>query len=205
MKKTTVSRVMFLGLFIFLVAQGKMMLWLALFGVSLVATVFWGRLYCGYACPMNTVIQPIEKISQKLNIQKSVYPKRINANIVGGIMVVLSIAGIVITKRVLGQNIPLMIIWIGIAMLITLRYKQAFFHNYICPFGWLQKRVAKFSRRSKTVSEEACSGCSLCEKDCPTNAIKVSKNNKKANINKELCFQCESCQENCPKDIIVYQ
>ena len=60
-------RILFLALFLFLVAKGKMMLWLALFGVSLIAAVIFGRVYCGYVCPMNTVMVPAEWISKKLH------------------------------------------------------------------------------------------------------------------------------------------
>ena len=45
---TTVIRVLFLILFLLLVWKGKMMLWLALFAVSLGLALFFGRVYCGY-------------------------------------------------------------------------------------------------------------------------------------------------------------
>ena len=43
----TIIRVLFLGLFIFLIVTGNMLLWLALFAVSLIAALFFGRVYCG--------------------------------------------------------------------------------------------------------------------------------------------------------------
>lgn len=44
----TAIRMLFLALFLFLVLNGKMMLWLALFAISLVGALLFGRVYCGY-------------------------------------------------------------------------------------------------------------------------------------------------------------
>ena len=54
------------------------------------------------------------------------------------------------------------------------------------------------------VDKDACVGCKLCEKACPSNAIVVSSEDKKAVINTALCHQCIKCQQVCPKDAIHY-
>ena len=66
-----IIRILFLALFLFLLVSGKMMLWLALFGVSLIAALIFGRIYCGYACPMNTLMIPVERLPKKLKLQAS--------------------------------------------------------------------------------------------------------------------------------------
>ena len=70
MKYTAVViRILFLALFTFLILNGKMMLWLALFAASLLAALIFGRLFCGYVCPMNTLMIPTEGLSKKLGLQ----------------------------------------------------------------------------------------------------------------------------------------
>lgn len=64
-----VIRFLFLGLFLFLHINGKMMLWLAMFAISLITALIFGIKYCGYACPMNTLTIPIKRLSKKLKIQ----------------------------------------------------------------------------------------------------------------------------------------
>lgn len=54
---------LFLSAFLFVLANGRMMLWLGLFGVSLLAALVFGRIYCGYVCPMNTVMIPADWIA----------------------------------------------------------------------------------------------------------------------------------------------
>ena len=63
----TIIRLLFLVLFISLIVTGNMLIWLALFAISLVMAIFFGRVYCGYACPMNTLMIPSEWLSEKLN------------------------------------------------------------------------------------------------------------------------------------------
>ena len=50
---STGVRVLFLALFLFLLANGKVVIWLVLFGVSLIAALIFGRIYCGYASPVS--------------------------------------------------------------------------------------------------------------------------------------------------------
>ena len=70
-----IIRILFFVLFIFLLLNGKMMLWLALYAVSLLAALLFGRVYCGYVCPMNTLMIPTEWLSKKLKLQTVNSPK----------------------------------------------------------------------------------------------------------------------------------
>jgi ferredoxin-type protein NapH len=74
-------RIVFLGVFLFLVTQGKMVIWLALFGISLVGAFIFGRFYCGYMCPMNTVIIPTEWIAKNLKLQAKSVPQKMQSSI----------------------------------------------------------------------------------------------------------------------------
>ena len=201
---TNIIRILFLALFIFLLANGKVVLWLALFGVSLVIALIFGRIYCGYVCPMNTLMIPIEWLSKKLKLQTADAPKWLKNGYFTWITLGISIAVMLLSKRLLHIDLPILPFWLVMSILITLRYKPAVFHNLICPFGALQRSFSRFARLSEKVDKDACVGCKLCEKACPSNAILVSSEDKKAMINTALCHQCIKCQQVCPKDAIHY-
>lgn len=44
-----------------------------------------------------------------------------------------------------------------------------------------------------------CIFCGLCDRKCPTHAIKVVKNEKLWSIDRLRCIQCNACVEVCPK------
>lgn len=204
MRKYIISaiRIIFLGLFLFLILKGKMMLWFGLFAVSLIAALIFGRVYCGYACPMNTLMTPTEWLSKKLKLQSSKTPKWLQSGKFAWFSLIGSIALMLVFRRVLNKNIPILLIWLGVAVLLTLRYKPAVFHNLICPFGPLQRVFGRFARFSEKV-DESCIGCKKCEKVCPSESIVVNTD-KKAVIETSLCFQCTNCVQVCPVDSIHY-
>ena len=169
----TTIRVLFFALFIFLLLNGKMMLWLALYAVSLLIAVLFGRVYCGYVCPMNTLMIPTEWLSKKLKLQTVNSPKWLSSGKFAWFALAGSVAIMLLAQKLLDKNISILLIWLVVSALITLRYKPAVFHNLICPFGPLQKVFGRFAKVSEKVNKESCIGCKLCEKVCPSEAIEV--------------------------------
>ncbi|MFT5873916.1 MAG: ferredoxin-type protein NapH [Clostridium sp.] len=200
----TIVRLIFLGIFIYLIISGEMMLWLVIFAISLIVGVFFGRVYCGYVCPMNTLMIPTEWVSKKLHIQVTLAPKWLESGKIAWLLLIVSVGTMIISKKIFSINLPILAIFLILSILITLRYEPYVFHNKICPFGVLQSLTGKYAKFSRKVNTDKCIGCRKCEEVCPSQAIVVSKTNKKASINKVLCHQCFNCQSVCPKDAIQY-
>ena len=198
-------RVVFFGLFIFLLINQKLMLWLVLFGTSLLLAVFFGRIYCGYVCPINTVMIPTDNIAKKFKFQSDKTPKWLQSSNFGWIALILSVVMFFLTRKILEKNFPILLVWLLIGVLTTLRYKTHVFHNLICPFGKLQQLFGQFATFSERVDKSACVGCKLCEKVCPNQSVIVDNESKKAEIDKELCLQCTNCQQICPVSAIAYK
>ncbi len=198
-------RIVSLGIFAYVIASGKMMLWLGIFAFSLVIGLMWGRLYCGYVCPMNTLMIPTQWLSRKLKSQTSKVPKWLLSEKIAWILLSVSVGTMLIFKKVLSVNFPILLFFLVLSILVTLRYEPYVFHNKICPFGALQELTGRFARYSKKVDDNACIGCRKCEKVCPSQAIIVSNIDKKAKIDPKLCHQCENCQLVCPKDAIDFR
>lgn len=197
-------RIVFLTLFIFLLSIDKTFIWLGIFIFSLILGLFFGRLYCGYLCPMNTLMEPTSWLSKKLKFQSTIIPKCFESKNISLLVLILSVITMIFFKKFLGIDIPILLVLLISSVVLTLKYKPELFHNKICPFGIFQSIVGKFSKLSNKVLIDKCVGCKLCEKTCPSNAIKVNST-KKAIIDTSLCFQCTNCKEVCPKSAIVYK
>ncbi|MBR3996652.1 MAG: RnfABCDGE type electron transport complex subunit B [Clostridia bacterium] len=65
---------------------------------------------------------------------------------------------------------------------------------------WVGCMSADKGAVTKTYCELGCIGCKICEKSCPSGAIKV--NGSIAEIDYELCTGCDICVEKCPRKII---
>ncbi|MFA6431963.1 MAG: 4Fe-4S binding protein [Candidatus Margulisiibacteriota bacterium] len=66
------------------------------------------------------------------------------------------------------------------------------------------KMPANFRGKIKFIPEK-CIGCSICVKDCPSNAIKINKiGDKKFEMEIDLgkCIYCGQCADSCPKKAI---
>lgn len=201
----TAIRVLFLALSIVLIAKGRMQIWLIIFAVSLIAALFFGRVFCGYICPMNTIMRPVSWLSKKMKWQTQNKPKFLGSGWLAFVLLLVSLPTMLMAKRFLQRDIPVLVIFFILSVLVTLRYKPAVFHNLICPFGVLQKITGRFALYSERVDADKCTGCHKCERVCPADAVKVDPGSKLAVINPSLCHQCQDCAIACPFAAISYK
>jgi len=50
------------------------------------------------------------------------------------------------------------------------------------------------------INSSTCTGCGICEQNCPAEAIKIHE--QKADLNQEICIRCGICHDVCPMDAI---
>lgn len=63
-------QVLFLGVFLFAMVLNKAQFWMGFIFISIILAAFFGRFYCGFACPINTLMHPVALIGKKLGMQK---------------------------------------------------------------------------------------------------------------------------------------
>ncbi|NLO35143.1 MAG: 4Fe-4S binding protein [Clostridiaceae bacterium] len=201
----TLIRLVFLILFLAVIISGKMVLWLVLFALTLPAAILFGRLYCGYACPMNTVMVAADALVRKSSGKRREAPAWLKQTWIPWLILALSIPILLGGKRLLQINIPLLPFFVLLSFVLTLFFKPEVFHHFICPFGALQRLFGRWSMRSHLVQADLCIGCKKCEKVCPNLAVRVDDQTRKANIRPADCLQCQNCVQVCPTHAIAYQ
>lgn len=62
-------------LFVVLLFTGRVQLWMGIFLGSAVLTLLFGRFYCGWLCPINTVMKLITEIKTRLKLKSFAVPE----------------------------------------------------------------------------------------------------------------------------------
>lgn len=199
-----VFQVVFLGVFLALMILGKAQIWMALIFISIALASLFGRFYCGWMCPINTLIRPTQWISKKLNCNKKQVPNLFKSKKLKYIAFALFLIGLSYTIYTItqGRKFPLPLIIIPIALIITFFINENTWHTYLCPWGTLLSFTSRFSKYRIQASQ--CLGCSLCKTSCPADAVIVDKNHGTFSSPTD-CLLCFKCIEKCPSNIMKYK
>jgi len=77
--------------------------------------------------------------------------------------------------------------------------KSLFHGPYTVQYPLVKKDSFERTRGNIGIQISDCIFCGLCERRCPTGAIKVDKPNSSWSIKRMTCIQCNYCTEVCPK------
>lgn len=73
------------------------------------------------------------------------------------------------------------------------------------PYPLARKPVYAGTRGRIAIDEAKCILCVICDKKCPTAAIKVDRTGKTWAIDRLRCIQCNLCVEVCPKKCLTME
>jgi polyferredoxin len=198
-----ISEIVFLAIFAILLFRGSIQLWLAVFAAGAALSLVFGRIYCGYICPMNTLFRPIGWIKKKLGIGALKTPGFMKRPAFRYVFIVLFFGAMLISKRA-GKELPLPAILTGISLLVVLFFEEALWHNALCPYGTIFSFSSRPAKKGMAIDEAACISCGKCQKVCPSYAIDTLES-KKRRIREPDCLVCQSCAEVCSAKAIRYK
>jgi len=202
-KSRTAVQLVALAAFVLLIIQGNEQFLLVLFLIlGIAASVIFGRLFCGWICPMGTLLRFQTYIFRKLRIKRKYGNSTVLKQIVRWFVLLLIIMTLIITRQ-RGIHIPLLPYMTAAAVLLTFFLDESFWHRSLCPFGTLLSVSAKPSRNKVAIDKENCIRCGKCEKVCPSQSISIDEQGKRQNFHSE-CLTCRACISVCPTGAIKY-
>lgn len=189
----------------------------------LIASIFLGRLFCGYLCPAGELQECAELINNK-------DPKqgwKNNIKYIIWTLWVLSIVACFIFKHQVIKvdfffmtdhgisiaNIYGYIIYYGVVLLIfvpSVIFGKRIFCHYFCwmaPFMVLGRKLGNLLHVQALRLEgdkKSCINCHICDKNCQM-SLKVSEMVQRENMEHSECILCGACVDSCPKKAITYK
>lgn len=174
---------------------------MGLFLLSIAASFLLGRIYCGWFCPINTVMKNVTRLKKKLHIKELSIPKSLNKPWIRFIVLGLFIAIFIFTMKT-GIKLPVLPAMFAIGIIFTLFFPEELWHHYLCPYGTILSMSSSKTKHHMTIDPEKCNNCTMCSKVCPTKAI---EKDQKHFIIKKNCLVCMECSRNCKQNAISYK
>ena len=177
--------------------------------------LFFGRIICGFLCPMGLLQDVMHVIRQKtkkkgLRIDESGYAKFVPVRwMMVILMFTLVFAGgefcwfcpaLATSPVMAGMQVSLYLSgFMMIFVLVGSFFKRRFWCN-ICPLGYmigLAHRISPFRIKKDT---QACTECGACYEACPMGIKMIYTERQKTDVTDINCIMCGECVRCCPED-----
>jgi NapH/MauN family ferredoxin-type protein len=189
-----------------------------LMAIFLVATLFLGRVFCGYFCPLGAIQEWLRSLGKKLGIKKDIeLPATVDKYL--RFLKYFSLAAVIYFSFYLndlifrnydpynalmhlGQEFSEKIVAYVLLFIIIIvsLFSKSWWCRYLCPLGAFFAVIKKISFFNIKRDEKTCSSCGLCNKVCPAN---LDIKNKKI-ISDADCISCGNCTNNCSQNSLSF-
>ena len=116
-------QVVSLTLFVFLLISGKIQVWMVIFVASALLALLFSRFYCGWLCPINTILRPMSHLKKKLKIKSLKTPAFFKNGVFRIIMLLAFLAVMVVVFRT-GKKLPVLPALVLVGVLLSLFFRR---------------------------------------------------------------------------------
>ena len=181
---------------------GPIPLAIAMLVLFIVVAFVFGRIFCGYVCPIGTLQELVYLLpGKKFKVTNKVIP--IAFRLIFSLAFVILAAGFSIgllkylgVKDFFYLNTGAVFFWVFLAIVLISALVYRPFCRLACPYGALLS-LAVIKGRFKLRRNENCINCKKCREACPTNEVGWTDL-------KQECYMCNRCKEACPVNGMGY-
>jgi len=192
-----------------------------LLGIFTVLTILFGRVFCGFFCPLGAISEWLRSLGRKLGIKKDIeLPENVDKYlrylkyVVLFVIIYFSFRETALVFDAydpfsafahLGNEFEELIFAYSILafVVITAFFSKGRWCRYLCPLGAFFGLLKKLSFFKLKRDSNTCISCGICKKSCPAN-LKIKTADV---INDADCISCMECVNDCPKnslDVYVF-
>ena len=170
-----------------------------------------GRVFCGWTCPVNLVLETLDWVRKKLHItvEETVLPRRTKVYVAVGVLVLSLILSIPVFEAlspisVINKGIVFGSVVGGVTLfaivLVELFWGHRIWCRSICPLGGFYEIVGKVGLINVHIDHEACIGCNKCKKSClcDPEILEAVVAGDDTIVRPGDCMLCGKCIEACP-------
>lgn len=148
-----------------------------LFFIPILVTLFFGRVYCGTACPLGALQELISikqfRLPKLLNISLKLIPPiflglAVLSAGVGSEYLICRWDPFVNIFRLTGNRTSLF--YSGLFILLSLIIYRPYC-RFLCPYGFILRVTSLLSLNHLEITNKGCNNCNLCRKACPADEI----------------------------------
>jgi len=188
---------------------------LVLLGTVLALTLLFGRVFCGWICPLGTIAEGTAAAGRRLGLGGRHLPPAVDRPLRGLKYVVL--VAITVLAWVWGtlawrgfdpwvavmhipagwsalEESPWSFVVLGVGVLGAGLFIERFWCRYLCPLGALLALFARFSAVKIRRSSQSCIRCDACHRECPVDLNPQASDA----VTSPECLACGRCAEACP-------
>ena len=194
--------------------RGVMGLVLFLLLVPILFSLFWGRIFCGWMCPIGAAQEliSIKRFRFKMPTAVDQPLKKLKYVLLAGFSLITLWTGV----NYFGHHEPfktlfnfdgsaLSFVLLALVLAWSIVTERPFC-RYICPLGAILAITSRCSRCKVTPDRGSCVHCHLCAKSgcCPTGALRMDSSGPSALpvIDAAECIHCGKCGLSCPRNAI---
>lgn len=185
-------------------------------GIIIFLTIFFGRVFCSYFCPLGAIQEWLRGLGRKIGIKKSLEPPKIADKYLRFLKYIILVLVVYLSYKYtdlifrgydpfnalthLGEEADEKIVGylILLAIIILSIFSKSWWCRYFCPYGATLGIIKKINIFKIKRDKESCIKCGSCNDVCPAGVdVDNSRNIKDAD-----CISCLNCIEGCPKDAL---